>query len=401
MIYLDYNATTPCDPRVIEEMLPFFRESFANPSSLHRPGQEARWAVERARSVVAHFLRAKEEEIVFTSGGTESNNLAIRGVAWALRKKGTHLITSAIEHHAVLNVFRALEKEGFSVTYLPVDQNGVVDSDELKKALRPDTTFVSIMHANNETGVIEPIADLARIAHESGAVFHTDAVQTVGKIPIDVNTLGVDLLSASAHKFYGPKGVGFLYVRKGTPLVPQILGGHQERGRRAGTENIPGIVGMAKACEIAAQEMEGEAQRIGILRDILEQELEERISNILIVGRGAPRLYNTSLVLVAHVEGESLLLHLDFEGICVSSGSACTSSSLEPSHVLLAHGYPHEFVHGSIRFSLGKWTKEEEISHVVTVFPEIVERLRVISPFGRGGEEKYVFRKSSRTFPKS
>ncbi|MCX7731438.1 MAG: cysteine desulfurase, partial [Candidatus Caldatribacterium sp.] len=325
MIYLDYNATTPCDPRVIEEMLPFFREIFANPSSLHRPGQEARQAVEKARSSIAHFIGAKEEEIIFTSGGTESNNLAIRGVAQALRKRGTHVVTSTIEHHAVLNVFRALEKEGFSVTYLPVDRDGIVHPEELRKALRPDTILVSIMHANNETGVIEPIADLARIAHEGGAVFHTDAVQTVGKVPIDVNALGVDLLAASAHKFYGPKGVGFLYVRKGTPLAPQILGGRHERGKRAGTENVPGIIGMAKACEIAAQEMEEETQRVGELRDTLEKELEQSIPDISVVGRGAPRLYNTSLILVAYVEGESLLLNLDFEGICVSSGSACTS----------------------------------------------------------------------------
>lgn len=381
MIYLDYNATTPCDPRVIEEMLPFFREIFANPSSLHRPGQEARQAVEKARSSIAHFIGAKEEEIIFTSGGTESNNLAIRGVAQALRKRGTHVVTSTIEHHAVLNVFRALEKEGFSVTYLPVDRDGIVHPEELRKALRPDTILVSIMHANNETGVIEPIADLARIAHEGGAVFHTDAVQTVGKVPIDVNALGVDLLAASAHKFYGPKGVGFLYVRKGTPLAPQILGGRHERGKRAGTENVPGIIGMAKACEIAAQEMEKEAQRVGELRDMLEKELEQSVPDISVVGRGVPRLYNTSLILVAYVEGESLLLNLDFEGICVSSGSACTSSSLEPSHVLLAHGYSHELAHGSIRFSLGKWTTREEISQVVTVFPRVVEKLRAISPF--------------------
>lgn len=384
MIYLDYNATTPCDPRVVEAMLPFFDQFFANPSSLHRPGQEVRRAIEKARSTIASFLGAKEEEIIFTSGGTESNNLAIRGVAQALRKRGTHLVTSAIEHHAVLNVFRSLEKEGFSVTYLPVDANGIVHPEELRKALRPDTILVSVMHANNETGVLEPIADLARVAHEGGAIFHTDAVQTVGKIPIDVTALEVDLLSASAHKFYGPKGVGFLYIRKGTRITPQILGGHHERGKRAGTENVPGIIGMAKACEIAEKEMEEEAQRVGALRDMLEQELEERIPDIHIVSRNVPRLYNTSLVLVAYVEGESLLLNLDFEGICVSSGSACTSSSLEPSHVLLACGYPHELAHGSIRFSLGKWTKEEEIFQVIAVFPKIVEKLRAISPFSKG-----------------
>jgi len=383
MIYLDYNATTPCDPRVVEAMLPFFREHFGNPSSLHRLGQAARQMVEKARSVIARSIGARDEEIVFTSGGTESNNLAIRGVAQALRKKGNHLVTSSIEHHAVLNVFRALEKEGFVVTYLPVDREGLVHPEDLKKALRPETILVSIMHANNETGVIEPIEELSRIVREHGAVFHTDAVQTVGKIPIWVDDLGVDLLSASAHKFYGPKGVGFLYIRKGTRLVPQILGGHHERGRRAGTENVPGIVGMAKALEIAQDEMHEEARRVGALRDRLEEELQARIPDIVIVSRGASRLYNTSLVLVEYVEGESLLLNLDFEGICVSSGSACTSSSLEPSHVLLACGYPHALAHGSIRFSLGKWTTEEEISRVVAVFPGIVEKLRAISPFGK------------------
>ncbi len=384
MIYLDYNATTPCDPRVLEAMLPFFKELFANPSSLHRPGQEVRRAVEKARSAIARFLGAREDEIIFTSGGTESNNLAIRGVAQALRKKGTHLVTSSIEHHAVLNVFRALEREGFSVTYLPVDKHGVVYPEELRKALRPETILVSIMHANNETGVIEPIAELARITHEGGAVFHTDAVQTVGKIPINVDDLGVDLLSASAHKFYGPKGIGFLYIRKGTRILPQILGGHHERGKRAGTENVPGIIGMAKALEIAEKEMGEEAHRVGMLRDRLEKELRESIPDLYIVSDQVPRLYNTSLVLVPYVEGESLLLSLDFEGIHVSSGSACTSSSLEPSHVLLAYGYPHELAHGSIRFSLGKWTREEEISKVVTVFPKVVEKLRAISPFGKG-----------------
>lgn len=383
MIYLDYNATTPCDPRVVEAMLPFFREHFGNPSSLHRLGQAARQMVEKARSVIARSIGARDEEIVFTSGGTESNNLAIRGVAQALRKKGNHLVTSSIEHHAVLNVFRALEKEGFVVTYLPVDREGLVHPEDLKKALRPETILVSIMHANNETGVIEPVEELSRVVREHGAVFHTDAVQTVGKIPIWVDDLGVDLLSASAHKFYGPKGVGFLYIRKGTRLVPQILGGHHERGRRAGTENVPGIVGMAKALEIAQDEMHEEARRVGALRDRLEEELQARIPDIVIVSRGASRLYNTSLVLVEYVEGESLLLNLDFEGICVSSGSACTSSSLEPSHVLLACGYPHALAHGSIRFSLGKWTTEEEISRVVAVFPGIVEKLRAISPFGK------------------
>ncbi len=383
MIYLDYNATTPCDFRVLEVMLPFFREEFGNPSSLHRFGQRARQAIEEARASVARFIGARDDEIFFTSGGTESNNLAIRGVVQALGKKGHHCITSSIEHHAVLNVFKALEKEGFSVTYLPVGANGIVDPEDLKKALRPETILVSIMHANNESGVIEPIKELARIAHEHGVIFHTDAVQTVGKISVNVDDLGIDLLSASAHKFYGPKGVGFLYIRKGIRLVPQILGGHHERGKRAGTENVPGIVGMAKALKIAEAEMSEEEQRVNILRNMLEEEIARQVPDVIFVSKGAPRLYNTSLVLVEYVEGESIILHLDFAGICVSSGSACTSSSLEPSHVLLAYGYPHALAHGSIRFSLGKWTTEEEILQAVSVFSSVVEKLRVISPFAK------------------
>lgn len=383
MIYLDYNATTPCDFRVLEVMLPFFREEFGNPSSLHRFGQRARQAIEEARASVARFIGARDDEIFFTSGGTESNNLAIRGVVQALGKKGHHCVTSSVEHHAVLNVFKALEKEGFSVTYLPVGANGIVDPEDLKKALRPETILVSIMHANNESGVIEPIKELAHIAHEHGVIFHTDAAQTVGKILVNVDDLGIDLLSASAHKFYGPKGVGFLYIRKGTRLVPQILGGHHERGKRAGTENVPGIVGMAKALEIAEAEMSEEEQRVNILRNMLEEEIARRVPGVIFVSKGAPRLYNTSLVLVEYVEGESIILHLDFAGICVSSGSACTSSSLEPSHVLLAYGYPHALAHGSIRFSLGKWTTEEEILQAVSVFSSVVEKLRVISPFAK------------------
>lgn len=383
MIYLDYNATTPCDFRVLEVMLPFFREEFGNPSSLHRFGQRARRAIEEARASVARFIGARDDEIFFTSGGTESNNLAIRGVVQALGKKGHHCVTSSIEHHAVLNVFKALEKEGFSVTYLPVGANGIVDPEDLKKALHPETILVSIMHANNESGVIEPIKELARIAHEHGVIFHTDAAQTVGKILVNVDDLGIDLLSASAHKFYGPKGVGFLYIRKGTRLVPQILGGHHEREKRAGTENVPGIVGMAKALEIAEAEMSEEEQRVNILRNMLEEEIARRVPGVIFVSKGAPRLYNTSLVLVEYVEGESIILHLDFAGICVSSGSACTSSSLEPSHVLLAYGYPHALAHGSIRFSLGKWTTEEEILQAVSVFSSVVEKLRVISPFAK------------------
>ncbi|MGQ9473139.1 MAG: cysteine desulfurase NifS [Candidatus Caldatribacteriaceae bacterium] len=383
MIYLDYNATSPCDPQVIETMIPFFGQKFGNPSSLHVAGREAKKSIEESRVKIAHFLGANSEEIIFTSGGTEANNLAIRGVAKAYQKKGQHLITSAIEHHAVLNVFRALEKEGFTVTYLPVNEKGLVNPDDFRKAITPQTIMASIMHANNETGVIQPIEEIGKITREKGVLFHTDAVQTVGKMGINLSTLPVDLLSGSAHKFYGPKGVGFLYLRKGVRIVPQLLGGPHERGKRAGTENVPLIVGMAKALEVTLEKREEENRRIQKLRDFLEQGILDRIPEVLVVGAHAPRLPNTSMMLFRYVEGESILLELDFAGICVSSGSACTSGSLEPSHVLLACGYSHEVAHGSIRFSLGKRNTLQEMEEVLEVFPPIVEKLRRISPFGK------------------
>jgi cysteine desulfurase len=383
MIYLDYNATAPCDPQVIEAMLPFFHEKFGNPSSLHSLGQEAKKAIEESRKEIAQLLGAHEDEIFFVSGGTEANNLAIKGVVSAYEKKGKHLITSVIEHHAILNVFKTLEKEGFTVTYLPVNREGFVDPDDFRKAITPQTILASVMHANNETGVIQPIEELGRMARERGVIFHTDAVQTVGKLPIDLERLPVDLLSASAHKFYGPKGTGFLYVRRGIRFIPQILGGPHERGKRAGTENVPLIVGMAKALEITLKEQPEENQRIQALRDFLEKGILERVPEVVVVGAQAPRLPNTSMMLVKYVEGESMLLNLDFAGICVSSGSACTSGSLEPSHVLLACGYPHEIAHGSVRWSLGKWNTLEEMKEVLAVFPDVVEKLRRISPFGK------------------
>jgi len=383
MIYLDYNATAPCDPQVIEAMLPFFHEKFGNPSSLHSLGQEAKKAIEESRKEIAQLLGAHEDEIFFVSGGTEANNLAIKGVVSAYEKKGKHLITSVIEHHAILNVFKTLEKEGFTVTYLPVNREGWVDPDDFQKAITPQTILASVMHANNETGVIQPIEELGRMARERGVIFHTDAVQTVGKLPIDLERLPVDLLSASAHKFYGPKGTGFLYVRRGIRFIPQILGGPHERGKRAGTENVPLIVGMAKALEITLKEQPEENQRIQALRDFLEKGILERVPEVVVVGAQAPRLPNTSMMLVKYVEGESMLLNLDFAGICVSSGSACTSGSLEPSHVLLACGYPHEIAHGSVRWSLGKWNTLEEMKEVLAVFPDVVEKLRRISPFGK------------------
>ncbi|MCX7668364.1 MAG: cysteine desulfurase, partial [Atribacterota bacterium] len=296
LIYLDYNATCPCHPKAIEAMFPFFGEKFGNPSSLHALGQEAKKAIEESRAVIARCISAREEEIIFTSGGTEANNLAIRGIVKAHQKKGNHLITSQIEHHAVLNVFKSLEKEGFAVTYLPVNQEGCVSPEEFQKAITPQTIFASIMHANNETGVIQPIEEIASIAKKHGIIFHTDAVQTVGKLPINLEKLSVDLLSASAHKFYGPKGIGFLYVRKGIQLIPQLLGGAHERGRRAGTENVPLIVGMGKALEICEQEREAENQRIRVLRDFLENGILTEIPEVTVVGRHAPRLPNTSLI---------------------------------------------------------------------------------------------------------
>ncbi|MCX6090482.1 MAG: cysteine desulfurase NifS [Candidatus Atribacteria bacterium] len=380
MIYLDYNATTPTDKRVVEAMIPFYTEQFGNPSSLYTAGQEAKRAVDQARKKVADLIHASEKEIIFTSGGTESDNLVLRGVARAQKKKGNHIIISSIEHHAVLNTAKALENEGYSVTYLLVNENGQVDPQDLKRAIRPETILVSIMHANNESGVMEPIRELAVIAHERGVLFHTDAVQTVGKLPIDVADLGVDFLSASAHKFYGPKGIGFLYAKKGVRFTPQVVGGSHEGGKRAGTENVPAIVGLGVAVEIAATEQKEEMIRGRKLRDDFEEALLSAIPEVRIVSRGVERLYNTSLVLVKYVEGESMLLYLDFEGIAVSTGSACSSSSLEPSHVLLSCGYPEEAAHGSIRFSLGKFTTSYHLKKVLIVFPPIVEKLRKMSP---------------------
>ncbi len=381
MIYLDHNATTPADPRVVKKMLPYFSEKYGNPSSVHSFGQEARAAIEEARHHIATLMHCHEKEIIFTSGGTEANNLAIRGTLEATKKKGRHLVTSSIEHHAVLNVFKRLEKEGYEVTFLPVNSDGRIEIQTLAEALRPDTVLVSVMTANNESGVMEPIEEIGFLLHERGILFHTDAVQAVGKIPLDCSSLPIDLLSASAHKFGGPKGAGFVYCRKNIRINPQIVGGHHEKGRRAGTENVPCIIGMGKAAEIAHQEINKEVFRIGALRDKLEEGILKSIPEVRIVSKNVLRLYNTSLVLVKYVEGEAMLLNLDFEGIEVSSGSACTSGSLEPSHVLLACGYPHEDAHGSIRFSLGKTNTEEEINTVLEVFPRVVEKLRKMSPF--------------------
>ena len=362
-------------------MLPYFADSFGNPSSVYSYGQEAKGAVEQARASVAELIGARSEEIVFTSGGTEGDNFALKGVAYANEDKGKHIITTAIEHHAVLEVCKFLEKRGFRITYLPVDKYGLVDPDGVKKAITAKTVLISVIHASNEVGTIEPIEEIGRIAEQAGICFHSDAVQTVGHIPVDVNAVGVNLLSISAHKLYGPKGVGALYVRKGTRLVPLMQGGEQERRRRAGTENVPGIVGLGKAAEIAGQRMTGEAERLRHLRDRLIKGLLETMEHIRLNGHPERRLPNNVNVSVDFVEGESVLLNLDLEGICASTGSACSSSSLKPSHALLALGLSPELAHGSLRFSLGRENTEEDVERVLEVLPGIVARLRAMSPF--------------------
>ncbi len=379
-IYLDYAATTPIHPEVVKAMLPHFIDVFGNPSSIYSYGQEAKGAVEEARTKVAALIGARNEEIVFTSGGTEADNFALKGVAFANENKGNHIITSSIEHHAVMETCKFLERRGFSVTYLPVDEYGLVSPSDISRAITDKTILISVMHANNEIGTIEPIAEIGKITREAGIYFHTDAVQTVGHIPVDVDALGVDLLSISAHKLYGPKGVGALYIRKGTKLLPFMHGGEQERGRRGSTENTPGIVGFGKAIELVQQETAGEAERLTHLRDYLIKGLLERMDHIRLNGHPLKRLPNNVNISVDFVEGESMILNLDLDGICASTGSACSSSNLEPSHILLAMGLSHEQAHGSLRFSLGKWTTEEEIERALETLPGIVTRLRAMSP---------------------
>jgi len=379
-VYLDYAATTPAHPEVVKAMLPCFTEAFGNPSSIYSYGQEAKGAIEEARAKVADLIGARDGEIVFTSGGTEADNFALKGVAFANEYKGNHIITTSIEHHAVIKTCKFLERRGFSVTYLPVDKYGLVDPDDVRRAITDKTILISVMHANNEMGTIEPIAEIGRITREADVYFHTDAVQAAGHIPVDVNKLGVDLLSMSAHKLCGPKGIGALYIRTGTRIVPFMHGGEQERRQRASTENVPGIVGFGKAVELARQEMSEEAERLTYLRDKLIVGLLERIDHVRLNGHTVMRLPNNVNISVDFVEGESMLLNLDLEGICASTGSACSSSSLEPSHVLLALGFSPEQAHGSLRFSLGKWTSEDEIERVLDVLPRIVAKLRAMSP---------------------
>ncbi len=379
-IYLDYAATTPTHPEVVKAMLPYFTEMFGNPSSIYSYGQEAKEAIETARARVARLISARTEEIAFTSGGTEADNFALKGVAFANGTRGNHIITTTIEHHAVLESARFLEQRGFRLTYLPVDKYGLVDPSDVKKAMTSKTILVSVMHANNEVGTIEPIAEIGRITREVGIYFHTDAVQTVGHIPVNVSELGVDLLSMSAHKLCGPKGVGAMYIRKGIRITPLLHGGEQEKQRRASTENVPGIVGLNKAVELAQQEMDKEARRLTLLRDKLGKGLLERIEDTQLNGHPTQRLPNNVSISVAYVEGESMCLNLDLAGICASTGSACSSSSAEPSHVLLAIGLPPQQAHGTLRFTLGKWTAADDIERVLEVLPGVVEKLRAMSP---------------------
>jgi len=379
-VYLDYAATTPTDPLVSAAMQPYFFDKFGNASSLHAYGQEAKKALEDSRQILADFIGAKSEEIVFTSGGTESDNTAFLGVAYALEKKGNHIITSVIEHHAISEPAKFLEKQGFKVTYLGVDKEGLVSSDDLKKAITDKTILISIMHANNEIGTLQPITQLGKLAKDRGIYFHTDAVQTVGHIPLNVDELNVDLLSLSAHKFYGPKGVGALYIRKGTRLETFMRGGDQERGRRASTHNIPGIVGLAKAVELCKNNMESEIKFQSALRDRLIKEIPVLIPEVRLNGHLKQRLPNSVNFSIKYIEGESMLLSLDMLGIACSTGSACTSSSLEPSRVLLAIGLDHETAHGSLRITLGRWTKQNDIEYLLEKLPPVVKTLRAMSP---------------------
>ena len=379
-IYLDNAATTAVSPEVLEAMLPYFTQCFGNPSSIHSTGRDARRVVDAARRQVAAAIGAQPQEIYFTAGGSESDNWAIKGTAFAKKSRGNHIITSAIEHHAVLHTCAWLEKQGFEVTYLPVDEFGRVRVEDVEKAITDKTILITIMAANNEIGTIQPIAEIGKLAHDKGILFHTDAVQAIGAMPIDVNAMNIDLLSMSGHKFHGPKGIGALYIRKGVKIDQYLHGGAQERGQRAGTENLAGIVGMGKAIEIATQHLEENAARLTVLRDKLIDGILAEIPDVRLNGHRTQRLPNNVNVSVRYVEGEALLLRLDLAGIAGSSGSACTSGSLDPSHVLLAIGLPHEIAHGSLRLSLGTDTTEAEIDEVLDKLPGIVKNLRDMSP---------------------
>ncbi|HPJ12979.1 MAG TPA: cysteine desulfurase NifS [Caldisericia bacterium] len=379
-IYLDHSATTAVEPEVVTAMSPYFHVHFGNPSSLYSIAEVSRNAMEESRSTIASFIGANANEIFFTSGGTESDNQAILTTARKQKNKGQHVITSSIEHHAVLHAFQQLEKEGFQVTYLPVDSYGIVHPETLQKAMTPATTLVSIMHANNEVGTIQDIPALTKIAHAHGALFHTDAVQAIGKLPVDVQTLDVDLLSSSAHKLYGPKGVGFLYAKKGTPFSTFLYGGGQEKKKRPGTENVPGIVGFAKAIEIAKKRFEEDHQHLQNLATFLTEGIQSSVSDVVFTGHPILRTPGHVSVCFKYIEGESILMMLDSFGICVSSGSACTSGSLDASHVLLAMGLDSATAQGSIRFSMGRMNTMDDMKAVIEVLPGIVEKLRKMSP---------------------
>ncbi len=380
-VYLDNNATTPVLPAVFEAMQAYFGEHFGNASSIHHHGQETRAAVERARESVAALLGCRASEIVFTSGGTEGDNLAIFGVSQGLTNPGQHVITSTIEHHAVLNSCKHLEASGCEVTYVPVDSLGLVDPDDVRRALRPNTRLITIMMANNETGVLQPVEEIGKIAAEADVYFHTDAVQAAGKVAIDVKRIGCDLLSISGHKMHAPQGVGALYVRKGTTLRPMMYGGSHERSRRAGTENVPGIVGLGKAAELARAALAaGDLEQMSNLRDRLEQTILREVESTAVNGAGAPRVPNTSNIYFDCIEGEALVIALDLKGLAVSTGAACSSGAIEPSHVLTAMGLPPERARASLRFSLGKQNTLEDIEFALGIIPQTVARLRELSP---------------------
>lgn len=376
-VYLDYNATTPVLPEVFEAMRPYFAEQFGNASSIHHHGQETRAAVENARDSVAALLGCSASEVVFTSGGTESDNLAIAGLV----ASGDHVITSAIEHHAVLHACEHLEEMGIAVTVLPVDGRGLVDPDDVKRALRPNTKLVSVMMANNETGVLQPVEEIGNIAREAGVLFHTDAVQAAGKVPIDVKRIGCHALTISGHKIHAPQGTGALFVKKGTKLRPLFHGGRHERSRRAGTENVPGIVGLGRAAQLAKDGLDrGDGRKMAAMRDRLQQEILRQVDEAGVNGDGAPRVPNTTNIHFDHIEGESLVIALDLKGLAVSTGAACSSGAIEPSHVLIAMGLRTDHARASIRFSLGKQTTASEIDFALSLLPETVARLRSISP---------------------
>ena len=378
-IYLDHSATTPTDPEVLGAMMRYFANHYGNPSSIHRFGQEAKRAVDEARVQVAALIGADPEEIVFTGGGTEADNMALMGTAFAGTSGRNHIITSAVEHHAVLNTCKYLETKGFSVTYLPVDGEGVVSPEDMQRAMTEKTLLVSIMHANNEIGTIEPLSEIAYMARERGVIVHTDAVQSTGKIPVGVNDLGVDLLSLTGHKLYGPKGTGALYIRRNTPIRPILFGGHQEDGRRTGTENVPGIVGLGKACEIAARDLPGQMDRMLGLRKRLEMQIMEKISDARVNGHAFRSLPNILSVSFRSITGDAIVRGLDRQGIAASAGAACTAETIRLSHVLEAMQIPKDLAMGTVRFSLGKGNTEAQIDRVAAILPDIVQKLRALA----------------------